>query len=337
MSSKNTLAKDIALLKCIYNEFDIKDDNTIIDIFCMIKQLDDKLPPRKIKELLPSAFNFDFYERNLSYIFKYDDTNYFGVIRRKYQKSGIISLFHHQEDFLNAFLKRYPSPQDVNLPFWNWNLQILQHYLKIIYKKGFSEYVLKKVLMSVPTHTTNPFLSSSRNLINSNEYHLFVWYICFIKTEKKLNHYIPIRFDCENLETNYNSLKLYETNTELNTKRNKSNNNNIFLLLRRCLPKTDSPENCVFLINKSIFKEKYFEQEFLRLDNDFFLESKFVFITINDIKNLYKQNSCTYLHEFYKSFKQFKKNIVEYIKFDATIDNNPLQKIREIIKKYFNN
>lgn len=341
MNQKNFSENDLTLLKCFYNEFDIKDAKTKIDLFCMLKQLDDKLSPQKIKKLLLTAFDSEFYSTNKEYISKYNDTNYFGVIRRKCQKSGVTSIFHYQKDFLNAFLKRYPSPQDVNLPFWNWDLPILQHYLKLVYKKDFKNYILKKVLRATPTHDNNPFLSSCRTFINSNKYSPFVWYIRFTKTGKFFNYYIPIRFDCKNLETNSNSLQLYKSyiKSEHIPKLDPVRaTNNIFSLLQRCIPKTVSPENCIFLIISSPLLEKYFKKEFLDLQNVSFLETKFVFISVYDIKTICLMSSCDYLKLFYEQFKPCRDNLSNCIKncqYSILNDTDYIKKIRPILNKHF--
>ena len=309
MSRKNISEKDITLLENISSKFHFKDERDFIDITILLKQLKDKLPPRKIKKSLDTSFESDLFERNYGYISKYNDTNYFGVIRRKYEKRGITALFHHQENFLNAFLQRYPSPQDVNLPFWDWDLEILQHYLKLVYKKEFLDYILKKVLASAPKHTVNPFLSSSRDYINSKDFHIFIWYIIFIKrnNSKQFTHYIPIRFDYKESQTNSKALKFYEVNDH-SKHGYVYHSNTIFLLLKKCIPKNATSENAtsenaisenatsenatsekcipknatskkcipknatsekyIFLINKSTYKEKYFKKEFLCLASD---------------------------------------------------------------------
>ena len=376
MSRKNISEKDITLLKIISSEFNFKDDRDFIDITLLLKQLENKLPPRDIKKDLDSSFEINFYNRNQAYISKYSDTNYFGIIRRKYEKSGIIALFRHQEDFLNAFLHRYPSPQDVNLPFWDWDLEILQHYLKLIYNKKFPDYVLRKVLASVPQHTVNPFLSSSRDYINSENFRIFIWYIIFIKrnNSKQFTHYIPIRFDYKESQTNSKSLKFYEVNDH-SKHGYMYHSNTIFSLLKKCIPKNATSENAtsenatsenatsekcipknatsenatsenatsekyVFLINKTTYKEKYFKKEFLCLasDNINLLQTKFVFIKSNDIQKIYQQNSCPDLKKFYKYFKQCQKKITYYKKHEIKDHtDNPLPPIREILNTYFDN
>lgn len=341
MSRKNISEKDITLLENISSKFHFKDERDFIDITILLKQLKDKLPPRKIKKSLDTSFESDLFERNYRYISKYNDTNYFGVIRRKYEKRGITALFHHQENFLNAFLQRYPSPQDVNLPFWDWDLEILQHYLKLVYKKEFLDYVLKKVLASAPKHTVNPFLSSSRDYINSEDFHIFIWYIIFIKrnNSKQFTHYIPIRFDYKESQTNSKALKFYEVNDH-SKHGYVYHSNTIFLLLKKCIPKNATSEKYVFLINKSTYKEKYFKKEFLCLasDNIDLLQTKFVFIKSNDIQKIYQQNSCSDLKQFYKYFKQCQKKITYYKKYEIKDHtDNPLPPIRKILNTYFDN
>lgn len=318
MKSKNISLKDIDVLKHVYTEFNIKDSETLVDLFCIIKQFDDNLHPKDIRKLFTIEFDSDFYKKNKDYISKYNDTNYFGIIRRKYEKKGIVSLFRHQIDFLDAFLQRYPTPQDVNLPFWNWNIEIIQHYIEIEYNRHFPEYFLKKALNSIPEYNTNPFFSSCRNYIYSKKFHPFVWNIKFIKSTKKYTHYIPIRFDCRNMETNSNSLKFYSVNTHDQIPQKIDN---IFSLLRRCIPTNISANECIFLIIKSNYKETYFTKEFLALNDTDLLKTKFVFISLRDIKTLYQTLSCSYLNDFYISYSPCHKSIKNYVSSHSMDDN----------------
>lgn len=331
MKSKDISLKDICLLKEVYNDFNIKDSATIIDLFALIKYFDDNLSPRKVSELFVTEFDSDFFESNKNHINKYNNSNYLGTIRRKYKRSGIVSLFHHQLDFLDAFLQKYPSPQDVNLPFWNWNIKIIQHYIKLKYEKFFPEYVLKKVLSSIPEYKTNPFISSCRNYFNSNNFHFFVWDIKFIKSNKKspnkYTEYIPIRFDYKNMETNQKTLKSY--NVQSNNK-----NDNIFLLLRRCIPSNNKANECIFLIIKTNYKESYFLDEFLKLDYNDFLATKYVFINLSDIKTMFNNLPVDDLEYFYNMFKPCHKSINNYIKLDLK-NGNHIKELRTIITSYF--
>ena len=146
---------NLNLLRLIYEEF-VLEPVEAIDIFCVLKR-EEGYMPRKIKKLLTDeASNKGWTDKEAKSRIKAlnEDTNKFGVLNRKYQRSGVVSLFKNYDSFLKAFLKRFPSPQDVHLPFYAWDDEILSLYIKIVYEKKIALSTIQKALSSyhVPSH-----------------------------------------------------------------------------------------------------------------------------------------------------------------------------------------
>lgn len=318
---------NLNLLRLIYEEF-VLEPVEAIDIFCVLKR-EEGYMPRKIKKLLTDeASNKGWTDKEAKSRIKSlkEDTNKFGVLNRKYQRSGVVSLFKNYDSFLKAFLKRFPSPQDVHLPFYAWDDEILSLYIKIVYEKKIALSTIQKALSSyhVPSHLH--FLTSSANL-NSNNCHIFLWFIRFLKLEgTKFSHILPLRFECKNdFSTNYKTLNLYPYDKF-------TSENNIYKFLERCVPKNINLKNTIFLIVESETKVEYFKKVFLT--TEYIPKAHFVFFKpLKDMKKLASLSGCYELDVFLGLYKPIYKKIRKYLSDIIPNTTNPATVIRDI-KKY---
>lgn len=318
---------NLNLLRLIYEEFALTSEEAI-DIFCVLKREEGYMPQR-IKELLTDeAKKKDWTNEKAIFRIKAlnEDTNKFGILRRKYQRSGIVSLFKNYDSFLKAFLKRFPSPQDVHLPFYAWDDEILSHYIKIVYKKKIASSTIQKALLNynIPSHLH--FLTSSVNL-NSNNCHIFLWFIRFLKLEgTKFSHILPMRFECKNdFSTNCKTLNLYPYDKF-------TNDDNIYKFLERCVPKNINLENTILLILENETKMEYFRKIFLKYT--YIPKANFVFFKpLKDMKKLASFSGCYELNDFLILYKPIYKKIRKYLS-DIIPNTTNSSTVISDIKKY---
>lgn len=318
---------NLNLLRLIYEEFTLTSEEAI-DIFCVLKREEGYMPQKIKKFLIDEAQKKDWTDKDATLRIKAlnQDTNKFGILNRKYQRSGIISLFKNYENFFKAFLKRFPSPQDVHLPFYTWDDEILSLYIKIVYKKTIALSTIQKALLSyyVPSHLH--FLTSSVN-INSNNCHIFLWFIRFLKLEGgKFSHILPMRFECKNdFSTNHKTLDLYPYDKF-------TKDDNIYKFLERCVPKNVNLENTIFLIVENETKIEYFKKVFLT--TEYIPKAHFVFFKpLKDMKKLASLSGCYELDDFLVLYKPIYKKIRKYLSDIIPNTTNPSTVISDI-KKY---
>lgn len=310
---------DLKILKIlkIINQFPISDKIVEIDLFCAIQKLEGytnreireelkkMLSPTKTEEINPID------EHIISYI---ENKDKFGALMRKL-KGNPAAVFRKKGDFLKAFLKFAPSPQDVRLPFSDWDYEILLHYLKIMFNTSIAERAVKETLYEHTKQNSLPFLGNCRKELSDKEENVFFYDIRFLKEKKskKFTHFVPICFRCTDFEMNTIYFRDYNIETP----------DDIFYIMENCLPKGTAPQDTIFLIQPSNFKRNLFRTCFLKRNS--LPKARYIFSTVKDLKKLAHTSSCEYLQDFYDWFSPLDKKLRNLSK---TKDTNTLKKCR---------
>lgn len=266
-----------------------------INLSCAI-QLLDGISTRRIKENLRQMSNVTSAEqKRIKQLMKKNN------LSRLRQRSSVnpTSIFK-KEEFLELFLKKYPSPQYVNLPFADWDFEILKHYLEIVYRYETSDRRLKDILSKHPISQILPFLTISRDIFDSDKIETFLLYIRFIQenSNSKYTHFVPIKFDClKNDVTIYKEFKITSNYEGIN----------IFNIAENYLPKSTVNKNAVFLILYTTKTMDLFRKNFLEYPK--LPKSTFIFIKYSELKKLALANQTTYIKYFFDWLNPWYKKI----------------------------
>ena len=294
------MSDSLEILKKL-EEFSLTDVQKI-NLSCGI-QLLEGISTRKIKENLHQMSNLTKEERER--INKLEQKNYLSRLRTRLRKNP--TCIFKKEDFLDLFLKKYPSPQFANLPFINWDAEILKHFLEIAYKYETSDRRLKDALSRHPVMQTLPFLTISENKLNSDDTKTYLLILRFIKKEnsKKFTHFVPINFNCQDLD-----VKIYkEHKCNFQSNNHKYNRIDIYNIAENYLSKSLNPKNAIFFVLSFTTEktEKIFRESLLARSK--LPKSTFIFITYSELKQLSLANATTYMYDFFEWLDPWYKEI----------------------------
>lgn len=238
------------ILESLYflEKLPITNIKTKIDLFCALKHFElskEEGAPRKLYAILQKNLqrlieetksDREKYLKNVdyntqtegeNYIKKYLSSDKIGQILRKIKRSDVLSLFSTKEEFLLAFLRYIHSPQLVDLPFFNWDSDLLEKYLNLRFNFECQDRLIKKVLKQSGTTkiSTPPFLGSCREYLFEKKKKIYFYFLSHrtIKNDhcsQLIKKIYAVWFDC--LDSDYSSCfaELYYFSRLFNGKKN---------------------------------------------------------------------------------------------------------------------
>lgn len=302
----------------IVSKFRIKDPYVQIKLKCVICYLE-RVKQKTIRsDLQDWKDNLDpseqDYELKKHYLEHYiDSPNNLSYLKRHVMRKGVLGLYRKRDDFLIDFLNYAPTPQNVRLPFFLWDEEILGHYLSLGLGVDIKEETLKQALSihhmkSVFKNKNNlPVLSNCKQLFSSS-INSYFYIIFMLKNDTgKTNKYMALRLAL-----------LVTGNTEANCKIYdyvpNENIPDIYDTLERCLPKKTDPYDVTFFIinteaKHTLFKKSFLNRKSLPKSSYFFLhkvsnlEDMATCIASNDLLDLYQ-----YVKSSYDAVRKYVKN-----------------------------
>ncbi|WP_418620934.1 hypothetical protein [Sellimonas intestinalis] len=294
-----------------------------IKLSCAIQLLESK-KPRQIKRYFSDMLlNPDLTPEEKNAIECFYHKNYLYRLKNRLLTYPV-SIFK-KGDFLKLFLKRYPSPQYVRLPFIDWDIDILRHYLSLAYNYITSERRIKDALSSYSPNEELPFLTFSGDILLRPQINTFLFIDYLIKApvqskSKDFTHFIPLRFDCKTSKSN--KLKAY---------RYADSKKDIFELAENMAP--SQRINALFFCLETQNRVIHFKNCFLRRKT--LPNSTFIFLKLLHLKKLSKSHNTTYIKPFYEWVSPVIKAFNDISKCQDT--TSIIESYKSIIKKYEKN
>ena len=323
------MTSKLDLLKNIYDNYNINRDDVIIDLLFIIKYLEaGEKRPKNFINLINKNYSQEFIQKNKDYLDSYIYKRYkFNHLVEKYKRSGIPSLFKLNSYFFKVFLENNPTPQNVNLPFYDWDSDILYHYLNIAFNSKIAYYAVENAVASLPPRQgiELPFLSCIKEYM-FKDYNIFLWYIPLLSLDKKDDHYIPLRFDCigdtgTNVEQLNASDKFYSVKNPYYDR---------FALLEKSIPHHLPHSKSIHLIITSRKIKQCFKTSFLRMEH--MPDSIFLFTSYKNLNNI--AEAYPEMQYFYTSFKPVYHEIRKYLKKRPSYRAKIIHNIKRIMRKF---
>lgn len=352
------------ILKSLYflEKLPITNIKTKIDIFCALKHFElskEEAAPRKLytilQENLPKLIeetesyrtkylknaDYNTYTEGQNYIKKYSSSDKIGQILRKIKRSDVLSLFSTKEEFLLAFLRYVISPQLVDLPFFNWDSDLLKKYLNLRFNFECQDRLIKKVLKQSGTKkiSTPPFLGSCREYLLEKKRKPYFYFLSHrtIKVEhcSQLSKIIyAVWFNCLDLEYSSCIADTYYFTYLFKGKKKSIKNFCGFQLLSKDFFHKADQKDCIFFIVNNDKNENYFRKSFLTSNT--LPTSTFIFINDTSFfKILYDISGYQEFYDFYTWIDVLYRQLEVYISIENLDHSVSLEsKINEFINKH---